>query len=107
MWNFEENVPASEPKINEFEVDWREQVKKDTINAIQNPENASDQVEEISNDDGSNDYNDELEQESMGFTEIITMLDKRKRGLVFDDESQDMLFKITKKIEKLQLKNRK
>ena len=32
-----------------------------------NPEIASDQVEEISNDDGSNDENDELEQEIMGF----------------------------------------
>ena len=107
MWNFGENVSASEPRINEFEVDWREQVRKDSINAIQNPEIASDQVEEISNDDGSNDKNDELEQESMGFKEIITMLNKRKRCLVFDDENQDMLFTITKKIEELQLKNRK
>ena len=107
MWNFDENVPASEPRINEFEVNWRKQVRKDSIDAIQNPENASDQVEQISNDYGSNDNNDELEQESMDFTKIITMLDKRNQSLVFDDEDQDMLSKITKNIEELQLKNRK
>ena len=107
MWNFDENVPASEPRINEFEVNWREQVRKDSIDAIQNPENTSDQVEQISNDYGSNDNNDELEQESMDFTKIITMLDKRNQSFVFDDEGQDMLPKITKNIEELQLKNRK
>ena len=64
-------------------------------------------VEEISDDDESNDENDEFEQESMGFKEIITMLDKMKRCPVFDDDSQDMLSTITKKIEDLQLKNRK
>ena len=62
--------------INEFEIDWRQRVREGNINAIQNPEIASDQVKEISNDDGSNDENDELERESMGFKEIITMLDK-------------------------------
>ena len=36
-------------------------------------------IEEISDDDESNDENDEFEQESMGFKEIITMLDKMKR----------------------------
>ena len=35
------------------------------------------------------------------------MLDKMKRCPVFDDDSQDMLSTITKKIEDLQLKNRK
>ena len=77
------------------------------INEIQNPEIASDRVQEISNDEGSNDENDELKQESMGFKELITMLDIMKRCPVFDDDSQDMLSTITKKIEDLQLKNRK
>ena len=36
--NFDENVPASEPMINEFEVDWQQRVREDSINAIQNPE---------------------------------------------------------------------
>ena len=51
--------------------------------------------------------NDKLEQESMGFKEIITMLDKRKRCFVFDDESQYMLSAISKTIAERQLKNRK
>ena len=105
--NFDENVPASEPMISEFEIDWRQRVKEDSINAIQNPEIASDQVKEISDDDGNNDENDELKQESMGFKEIITMLDKMRRCPVFDDDSQDMLSTITKKIEDFPLKNRK
>ena len=105
--NLDGNVPASEPTINKFEIDWRQQVREDIINAIQNPEIASDQVEEISDDDRSNDENDELEQESMGFKEIITMLNKMKRCPVFDDDSQDMLPTITKRIEDLQLKNQK
>ena len=43
---------------------------------IQNPETASDQVEKVCNYDGSNDENDELKQENIGFREIITVLDK-------------------------------
>ena len=105
--NFDENVPASEPMINEFEIDWQQRVREDSINAIQNPEMASDQVEEISDYEGSNDENDKLKQESMGFKEIITMLGKMKRCPIFDDDSQDMLSTIKKKIEDLQLKNRK
>ena len=102
--NYDENVQASEPMINEFEIDCRQRVREDSINAIQNLEIVSDLVQEISDDDESN---DEFEQESMGFTEIITILDKLKRCPVFDDDSQDMLSTITKKIEDLQLENRK
>ena len=57
----------------------------------------SDQLEEISDDDGSNDENDDLEQESICFKVTITMLDKMKQYPVFDD-SKDMSSKITKKI---------
>ena len=104
--NFGENVPASEPMINEFEIDWRQWGRKDSINVIQNSEIAYDQVEEISDDDWSNDENDELKQESIGFKEIITILDKIKRCPVFDDDSH-MLSTIMKRIEDLQLRNRK
>ena len=58
----------------------------------------------------SNDENAELEQESIGFKEIIAMFDKMKRYPVFDDDdddSQDMLSPIKKRIDDLQLKNRK
>ena len=67
--------------INEFKIDWRQRVREDIINRIENPEIASDQVKEISTDDESNDKNDELQQESIGFKEIITILDKMKQFL--------------------------
>ena len=89
--NFNKNIPASELMINELEIIWQQQVREESINAIQNPEIASDQVEKILDDDRSNDQNDELEQEIMGFKEIITMLEKIKRCPVFDDDSQDVV----------------
>ena len=88
--NFNKNIPASELMINELKINWRQQVIEESINAIQNPEIASDQVEKILDDDRSNDKNDELEQEIMGFKEI-TMLDKMKRCPVFDNDSQDVV----------------
>ena len=87
--NFNKNIPASELMINELEIIWQQQVREESINAIQNPEIASDQVEKILDDDRSNDKNDELEQEIMGLT--ITMLDKMKRCPVFDNDSQDVV----------------
>ena len=93
--------------MNEFEIEWWQRVREDSINAIQSPEIESDQVEEISDDDGSNDQNDELEQESIGLKEIITMLDKIKPYPAFDDDSQYILSSISKWIEDLQLKSRK
>ena len=105
--NFDANVPASEPMINEFEIDWLQRVRDDSIKAIQNREIWNDQVEEISDDGEGNEENDESEQEVMSFKEIITVLDKIRRCPVFDNESQDMLSTITRKIENLQLNNRK
>ena len=105
--NFDANVPASETMINEFEINWRQRVRHDSIKAIQNREISNDQVEKISDDGEGNDENDESEQEVMSFKEIITALDKMRRFPVFDDETQDMLSTITRKIENLQLKNRK
>ena len=92
--------------MNEFEIEWWQRVREDSINAIQSPEIESDQVEEISDDDGSNDQNDELEQESIGLKEIITMLDKIKPYPAFDDDSQYILPSISKWMD-LQLKCRK
>ena len=99
--NFYKNVSASEPMTNQFKIDWRQRVRKDSINVIHNPEIASDQVKDISNGGGSNKEDDELEQEGMGFKEIITMLDKVKRCPVFDDGKQNMLSTIMKRIEHL------
>ena len=103
--NFHGNVPASEPVINEFKIDWQQQVREDSINAIQNSEISTDQVEDVPDDEGSNYKNDKLEQEIMGLKQLITMLDKMKGCPVFDDDSQDMLSMITKRIENLRLKN--
>ena len=47
------------------------------------------------------DENDVLKQDSMGFKEKTTVLDKMKWCPVFDDDSQDMLSRITKRIEDL------
>ena len=32
--NVDKNFPASKPMINEFEIDWRQRVREDSINAI-------------------------------------------------------------------------
>ena len=102
---FNANVPASEPMINEFEIDWQQRVRDDNIKAIQNREISNDQVEEISDDAEGNDENDESEQEVMSFKETITVLDKMRRCSVFDDESQDTLSTITRIKNSRQSKN--
>lgn len=107
--NFDENLQASEPMVNELEINWRQRVREECINAIQNQGNASDQVEEISDDDDDDDdsqSNDKFEEENMSFSEIIATLDKIQRCPVFDDESQAMLSVITKKMEDLHLRSR-
>ncbi|XP_057308163.1 tigger transposable element-derived protein 6-like [Hydractinia symbiolongicarpus] len=71
--DFDADVPASEPRINELEINWRHQIREASINAIENPEMAC-QVEEISEDDDESE--DVVEEEMLGFTELITMLDK-------------------------------
>ena len=106
--SFDENLPGSEPMVNTFEIDWRQRVREECINAIQKN---SDFVEEISDndddDDDDDDFENNFEEENMNFGEIIATLDKLKRCSVFDDVSHDMLSAITKKIEDLQLKSRK
>ena len=106
--SFDENLPVSEPMVNTFEIDWRQRVREECINAIQKN---SDFVEEISDndddDDDDDDFENNFEEENMNFGEIIATLDKLKRCSVFDDVSHDMLSAITKKIEDLQLKSRK
>ena len=95
--NFDADIPASKPMINEHEIDWRQKIREDCTNAIMNPNTLSDETQEISDD-----YDDE-EEEEIGFAKSLTMLDKIKRCSALDDESQEMLSIITKKIEYLQL----
>ena len=98
--NFDADVPASEPMINEHEIDWRQKIREDCTNAIMNPNTPSEEAQEISDDDDE-------EEEEIGFAKSLTMLDKIKRCSALDDESQEMLSIITKKIEDLQLANKK
>ena len=93
--NFEQNVPASEPICLNWWIWSKLTIAGQRRQHYCDSESWSDQVEEIFDDVGNNDENDELEQESMGFKEIITMLDKMKQCPVFDDDSQDMLSTIT------------
>ena len=99
--NFDADIPASEPMINEHEIDWRQKIREDCTNAIMNPNTLSEETQEISDD-----YDDE-EEEEIDFAKLLTMLDKIKRCSALDDESQEMLSIITKKIEYLQLANKK
>ena len=59
--NFDANVSASEPMINEFEIDWRQWVRDGSIKAIQNQEISNGQVKEICDDGEGNGENDESE----------------------------------------------
>ena len=95
--NFDADIPASEPMIDEHEIDWQQKIREDCTNAIMNPNTLSEETQEISDD-----YDDE-EEEEIDFAKLLTMLDKIKRCSALDDESQEMLSIITKKIEYLQL----
>ncbi|XP_057305262.1 tigger transposable element-derived protein 4-like [Hydractinia symbiolongicarpus] len=90
--NFDANVPASEPMINELEIDWRQKVRHDSIDAICNREKPDDQIQEIFDDDQDYEDNDDYgpeQEEQMSCKEIITTLDKMRRCTVFDEESQN------------------
>ena len=49
--NFDADIPASEPMINEHEIDWRQKIREDCTNAIMNPNTLSEETQEISDDD--------------------------------------------------------
>ena len=75
--NFDADKPASEPLINEHKIDWRQKSREDCINAVLNENNIA---QEISDDDNDDDEEvDEIEDESLRFTESLKMLDKINR----------------------------
>ena len=75
--NFDADTPASEPLINEHKIDWRQKSREDCINAVLNENNIA---QEISDDDNDDDEEvDEIEGESLRFTESLKMLDKINR----------------------------
>ena len=60
--------------------------------------------------DGDNDDDeevDEIEDETLSFTESLKMLDKINKCSFLDEESRKMLSTVTKRLGNLQLQNKK
>ena len=97
--------PSSESLINEHKIDWRQKSREDFINAILNENNIA---QEISDDNNNNDEEvDEIEDETLSFTESLKMLDKINKCSLLDEESHKILSTVTKKLENVQLQNKK
>ena len=78
--------------------------QEDCINTVLNEKNIA---QEISDDDNDDDEEvDEIEDETLSFTESLKMLDKIKCSFL-DEESHQMLSTVIKKLENLQLQNKK
>jgi len=108
--NFDADIQASEPMINDQEIDWRERVREDAINAVKNPVNLSieipdDEINENENGDCSVETGNNDREQNTSCRELITILDKLQKCSLLD--SQAMLSTITKKIEDIQIANRK
>ena len=79
--------------------------QEDCINTFLNEKNIA---QEISDDDNGHDEEvDEIEDETLSFTESLKMLDKINNCSFLDEESHKMLSTVTKKLENLQLQNKK
>ena len=103
--NVDPDIPASEPLINEHKTDWRRKSREDCINDVLNENNIA---QNISDDDYDDDEEiDEIEDETPSFTESLEMLDKINKCSFLDEESQKMLSTVIKKLENLQLQNKK
>ena len=59
---FDVDIPTSEPMINEHEVDWRESLQEDCINAITTQSNVSEETQGISDDDDIEEEDDIQEE---------------------------------------------
>ena len=110
--NFDADIQASEPMINDQDIDWRERVREDAINAVKNPVNLSieisdDEINENENGDCSVETGNNDRERNIGCRELITILDKLQKCSLLDNDSQAMLSTITKKIEDIQIANRK
>ena len=83
--------PSSESLINEHKIDWRQKSREDFINAILNENNIA---QEISDDNNNNDEEvDEIEDETLSFTESLKMLDKINKCSFFRwRKSQNVIY---------------
>lgn len=103
---FDENVPVSEPLINENDIDWREKTREDSINAVRNRDKIieiQDDLDEIEDEDTQN----ENVEENLTAAEVINFLDRICCSPVIDEESQSMLGTVMKKLEDIQISKRK
>ena len=71
--NIDDDIPASEPLINEHEIDWRQKSREDCINVVLNESN----IAQKNSDDDTDDDEDiaEIEDETLSFTESLKMLE--------------------------------
>ena len=88
--NFDADIPASEPLINEHKIDWWQKSWDDCINAVLNQSNIT---QEISEDDNDGDEEvDEIEDETLSFTESLKMLDKINKFFFRWRKSQNVIY---------------
>ena len=100
---FNADIPTSEPRINEHEVDRRERLREDSINVVIIQSNESEETQEISDDDDVEEV-DDIQEKVVSFVESFAMFDKRKKCFFLDDESQMMLSTLTSKLEEKERK---
>ena len=85
---FDPDIPTTEPKINDHEVDWRQRLREDCINAITTQSNVSEETQEISDDDDDVEQEDDIQEEGVSFVESLAMLEKIKECSFLDDKSR-------------------
>ena len=84
---------------------WRQKSQKDCINAVLNENNIAQEIWDDDNDD--DEEVDEIEDETLSFTESLKMLDKINKCSFLDEESHKMLSTVTKKLGNVLLQNKK
>ena len=97
-YNFDADIPASEPIINKYQIDWWKKTREDCIDAILNQNNTCEKTWEISVVD---DYEeeDDTQEEKLKFAESAAMLDKMNKSPFLDHESYKMLSTVTRKLK--------
>ena len=87
---FNVDIPTSEPMINEHEVDWKERLQEDCINAITTQSNVSEETQEILDDDMLKRRIIFKKKESV-LLNLSHCLTKKKKCYFLEGESQMML----------------
>ena len=100
---FRRPYPSIRALINKHKIDWRQKSREDCISAVLNESNIA---QEISDDDNVEEV-DEIEDETLSFTESLKILDKINKCSFLDEESYKILSTVTKKLENSQLLNKK